>query len=567
MKPLLNKTFWIKSSLFILSVIFSIGLIFASLELPFKLDEWVGTAFNFPGYDQQASAMHMSKARLWAEHLHLKTYGYIGLLAVIILIAIGLLTQKHKLAFIGAFAIFLPVFGHFALTMFFLAGLGFLRFLWIPFTDISPIFMRLGDIITLPRDLLVWLGDLAEINLRSAIPVIFIAAGVSMFILGVYTWFTTKFVKKNVAVSLLYKVSRHPQYLGWILWSYGMFLLPVDAQKRVWSYADSLPWLLSTMVIIAISMMEENTMKKQFGDEYERFRRQTAFMFPIPRMIKKALLKPLKILFGKREYDTRSKVLIFTGFYTVVLMIFSYIYLIFTDPMVGIKFFPLAYKSAIEQHINQLENGESRREKDIAAMNLERYGNLTYDPLIKLIKSEDSHTRDYAIRTLGIIGACDACSLITERVEQDKTLLSLEIIKAMGKLKCNEAEDMLLDYLMTPQAAWKSQAVIALGEMETKKACPFIISDYENNNRYTKLAYLQTLGQIHANEADSLLINQLEDDDLLIKHAAIVAISQIGCIEAVQPLKELLASADWETWVYATEALSILEGKLKTNMD
>ena len=33
--------------------------------------------------------------------------------------------------------LFLPVFGHFALTMFFLGGLGFLRLLWMPFLDVS----------------------------------------------------------------------------------------------------------------------------------------------------------------------------------------------------------------------------------------------------------------------------------------------------------------------------------------------------------------------------------------------------------------------------------------------
>lgn len=82
------------------------------------------------------------------------------------LIVIGLVAEKRCLASLGAFAFFLPVFGHFAFNMFFLAGLSILRVIWVPILDLSYRWLNLGNIAHLPFMTLVYFSALVGIDLR-----------------------------------------------------------------------------------------------------------------------------------------------------------------------------------------------------------------------------------------------------------------------------------------------------------------------------------------------------------------------------------------------------------------
>jgi len=50
----------------------------------------------------------------------------------------GFMVRKSYLSTIGSVGLYLPTFGYFAFTMFFLAGVGVLRALWFPLLDLSP---------------------------------------------------------------------------------------------------------------------------------------------------------------------------------------------------------------------------------------------------------------------------------------------------------------------------------------------------------------------------------------------------------------------------------------------
>ena len=54
--------------------------------------------------------------------------------------------------------------------MFFLGGLAFLRFLWLPFLDISFNIMRLGDIVLLPYKWILDLTSLTGLSLWKELP-------------------------------------------------------------------------------------------------------------------------------------------------------------------------------------------------------------------------------------------------------------------------------------------------------------------------------------------------------------------------------------------------------------
>ena len=116
----------------------------------------------------------------------------------------------------GAIAFFLPIFGYFAVYMFFLAGLGILRVLRLPCWGRL---MKLGDVIYLPYMILVYPFALIGVDIRRFLAILLIGLGLLVFLLGTLAWFYAKLQRKGTVDFWLYRYSRHPQYLGWTMWS------------------------------------------------------------------------------------------------------------------------------------------------------------------------------------------------------------------------------------------------------------------------------------------------------------------------------------------------------------
>ena len=131
--------------LLLAALVFTAALMFASVELPRTVDrllaERVGSLDVATGQD----GLTAYKTELFLSYYHVRLIGYVSLGIVLVLIIAGFALEKRACASAGAVILFLPVFGHFAATMFFLGGLALLRFLWMPFLDISFDVMRLGD--------------------------------------------------------------------------------------------------------------------------------------------------------------------------------------------------------------------------------------------------------------------------------------------------------------------------------------------------------------------------------------------------------------------------------------
>ena len=115
------------------------------------------------------------------------------------MIVIGFITEKIGLSSTGAILLFLPVFGHFALTMFFLGGLGFIRLIWLPVLDISFDVLRLGDIVLLPYKVLLDFASWLGISIWKELPYVISGIGLLLFMVGTLTWFYSKILKKGVA--------------------------------------------------------------------------------------------------------------------------------------------------------------------------------------------------------------------------------------------------------------------------------------------------------------------------------------------------------------------------------
>ena len=302
----------------LLAVVFTIALTFATLQLPVIIGNWLSNYFPdiHPVIEPEQVAEFMTVAR---------PIGY-GCLAVIaILIALGFVTGKKKLSIFGSFAFFLPTFGYFFASMFFLAGLGILRVPFIPFWDPSVNLMNFGDISYLPYMALVYPFWLGGVDIRKVLAWIAIGAGLFIFVLGTITWFYGKTQRRKTVDFWIYKYSRHPQYLGFIIWSYGVMLFAAQQPVPMGGSnpGASLPWLLTSLVIIWIALAEENKMKKEDSERYLQYTASAPFMFPIPRFVSNVITFPMRLLLKKNRPETGKELLATFAVYAALLILLS----------------------------------------------------------------------------------------------------------------------------------------------------------------------------------------------------------------------------------------------------
>ena len=126
--------------LILLAIVFTVALTFAAVEVPRALTRFIEEDFDVP---QINPAVQPELIQEFISSNHVRLIGHSCLALVIVLIIVGFVTERTGLSCLGAITFALPTFGYFAAYMFFLAGLGILRALWLPFWGNQ---MKLGDI-------------------------------------------------------------------------------------------------------------------------------------------------------------------------------------------------------------------------------------------------------------------------------------------------------------------------------------------------------------------------------------------------------------------------------------
>ncbi len=436
---------------------------FAFVELPVLIDAAANKIFGFPGFDQGISELNSYKSDLYISEFHLRLIGYICLALIILFIALGFITKKSGWAWVGALGLFLPVFGQFALSMFFLSGLSVLRVIWFPFMDISFDVLSLGDIIYLPYEVLIWLFGLFNWNAHSFLIYFFMISGSLLFVWGVMVWFQTRFEKKGVAVNLIYKISRHPQYLGWIIWSYGLMLYSsgFNQMKKTWTVPSSLPWLLAAMVIIAICLIEEIRMKELHGDEYESYRGQTPFLFPIPKWFKSIIKAPFKLIFKKEHPERKREILGITSFYTVVLILLSFFRLDFSTATKETTSVAISTpKLTIDSILIEIEKSP-RRNMQPFFNKFEQIGEPAVEPLCKLLENQNPDIREFAAQSLGEMKTADAVEELILLINDSNYRVSRQAVQSLALIGNQSAEAPLAKMLDKPIIPGLRNAIIS----------------------------------------------------------------------------------------------------------
>ena len=315
----------------LLAIVFTVALTFATIEAPRVLNRLIRVNFDVPDLHP---VIEPDLIEQYMDANHVRPIGYTCLAVVIILMVVGLVAEKRGLSSLGAVVFFLPTFGYFAGYMFFLAGLGLLRALWLPFWGNL---LKLGDITLLPYTILVYPFALIGVDIRRAVAYLAIGLGLLTFLLGTMAWFYAKFQKKGTVDFWLYRFSRHPQYLGWILWSYGLMLLAAQAPIPLGGEnpGASLPWLISSLVIVCVALGEEIRMSRERGEEYETYRASAPFMFPLPRFASTVITAPMRILLRKDRPGNRKEHVVTFVIYATILVLLSLPFVLLNWPSRG----------------------------------------------------------------------------------------------------------------------------------------------------------------------------------------------------------------------------------------
>ncbi len=302
----------------LVTLVFTFALTFATLELPVILGRWLAGYFPdiHPYIEPDRIAQFMQTAR---------PVGYLCLGIIAVLITGGFLTRKRSLSIIGSVALFLPTFGYFFASMFFLAGLGIIRVPFIPFWDPAVNIMKFGDIFYLPYMAVVYPLWHLGIDARDALAFSAIALGLVIFVSGTVAWFYGRIQNKKTVDFWIYRYSRHPQYLGFIVWSYGVMLLaglePVVRGGQ--NPGASLTWMLTSLVIVSIALHEEISMEKNDPAKYRQYEQSAPMLIAIPGFVSRVVTFPLRMIIRKDRPETGREIAVSFMIYTFIFVLLS----------------------------------------------------------------------------------------------------------------------------------------------------------------------------------------------------------------------------------------------------
>ena len=548
-------------SLLFLAIVFTAGLTFATVELPELVDDALQHTITTPGEDSHADPVARLKTELFMAHYHVRDLGYAGFFLLVSLIAVGFATRRTRLATIGAFGVMLPVFAQFAGVMFFLAGLGILNAIWLPVLDVSYELQNWGLVINLPNDILRWLLGLVGVHSIWPTILLFIGGGILVFLLGTYAWLASRARGKNVADFWVYRISRHPQYLGWILWTYGAYLLlqRMHYPRRSWGIEASLPWLISTAVIIGVAMLEEITMRKHHGEVYESYRRSTPFLFPVPRMLAWVFAVPFRLLFRKDRPDRRREVAAAVSLYTVLLMAVSaFFYAGGLGGTLARLASPGARAARMERIVSQVSEEDNPRRQPQLLWQLVAFGDPAVEPLVGLLEAETQGLRVEAANFLKYVPSERALPALVAALEDPDENMRYRAAEALAAIASREAIQGLVPLLDDPSPPVRVTALeclAALGAEEIIMRAPEFMASSES---WIRSGATRSLGTLGVERAIPVVSDRLEDESAAVRREAVIALLRIGSSQARPSLERAVADDDFEVRVYAREALKRL---------
>jgi protein-S-isoprenylcysteine O-methyltransferase Ste14 len=210
---------------------------------------------------------------------------------------------SRSAAFVG-WVLYFPVLFNTLLPMFilFFSVIGIFYTPWLAFADFDFANRVINGVIRLPDENACLIID--------GLGYIFIALGLVVYSLSLYQLLSHMRKSRTLLTKGLYSFTRHPQYLGIFLWTFGFSILG-------WRLINYLMWLTLCYSYLILAEYEEVELEKAFSQEYLHYKSKVAFIIP--------LLK-LKIkLFSDIASKKETRILAYTLIYVSLLAAFYYI--------------------------------------------------------------------------------------------------------------------------------------------------------------------------------------------------------------------------------------------------
>jgi protein-S-isoprenylcysteine O-methyltransferase Ste14 len=536
---------------------------FAFIELPKILDQFMQSAIGTPHADP---AYNPERIEMFYDVYAIRLIGYICLGVILLLIIIGFTTKRTGLAWLGGIALFLPVFATFAHSMFYLAGLGLLNIIIFPFQDISLTMVDLGKVVLIPYWILMWVFDLFGRYGHKFLAYFFMGLGAFLFVYSVFIWIQTRYSGLKVAKNWIYKYSRHPQYLGWIVWSYGLMLYgpSLNQMKKSWGWYGTLPWLLSTLVIIGICMLEEVKMKERAGKDYEDYRNRTPFLFPVPGFIKWIFAAPVRLFFGKTRPEKKREIGIILTFYGFLFMALSLFWVDLNPQQSESAFVQQPYnKARADSLCSAIVQEQPRRYRSLQPFNeLLSMGEQTHPVFIELIKYPDIDVRDFAIIAARENKVTDAIPALIDALDDPEFRVINSAIHSLGEMGAVQAKDTLYYLLTHPvEGVRRNLLFSALTNLGCKRLVPFLEESLKDSIWYHYTGALRNYIKVDYEMAKVHLYNSLEDSRHEVRREAVYMILDSLPHDAIPHLEKVIHDEHWEIRFYAKQAIRLIEEK------
>jgi len=110
----------------------------------------------------------------------------------------------------------------------------------------------------------------------------FLIIGSAIFLSAFVTW-VANLKKKGLITTGIYRIIRHPQYLGLIVATFGI-------SARSLRPISLIAWLTLTFGYLILASLEERDLHKTYGEIYKKYVETTPFMLPLVRVKLAALL-------------------------------------------------------------------------------------------------------------------------------------------------------------------------------------------------------------------------------------------------------------------------------------
>jgi hypothetical protein len=334
--------------------------------------------------------------------------------------------------------------------------------------------------------------------------------------------------------------------------------------KRSWGIDASLPWLLSTMVIIGVAMVEELNMQRRFGDAYEAYRRKTPFLFPIPAIMKRILAWPFRLFFGKERPERTREVAIVLGLYTLLLVGASALfYGGGMDKLLALTSSESGERERIERAVQELKEAPSARQKYFAAGRLAEFGRSAVPYFIDLLSDENTDIRTEAADKLGELRSSAAVPPLIEALSDPAEKVRHSAIRALGKIGAPEAREPILSLAVDADRLTQRLAARTLVELKEERAVDLLLVQLLDSVVWTRIGAAEDLGTLRSERGVPLLLEQLKHEDPAVRRVVVVALMQIGSPACLEGLRRARSDEDWEVRLYAAEAVESLESSIR----